>query len=130
MSRPTGRPRIIESPEEFEERANAYFAECARDETPLTITGLALALGFADRQSLYDYEKRDGFSGVARRARLQVENGYEMRMHGNSPTGAIFVLKNMGWSDKQQLEHTGEDGGPLDFTVTRKVVHVANDAES
>lgn len=110
---PGGRPRIIESPEEFEERAAAYFAQCADSGEFLTVTGLALAVGFADRQSLYDYQARPEFSGVVKRARLKVEHDYERRLATSSPTGAIFALKNMGWSDRQQFEHSGPDGGPI-----------------
>ena len=103
-----GRPPIIATPEEFEEKAEAYFAEVRdRKEFP-TVTGLAFALGFADRRSFYDYEKREGFSHIVKRARLLVENGYERQLQtGAKATGAIFALKNMGWSDSRQIEHQG-----------------------
>ena len=80
----------------------------------MTITGLALAVGFADRQSLYDYQARPEFSGVVKRARTVVENDYEKRLGLSSPTGAIFALKNMGWSDRQSHELSGPDGGPIE----------------
>lgn len=79
-----------------------------------TITGLALALGFESRQSMYDYEKKEAFSYTIKRARLEIENSYEqdIRNPDLTPTGAIFALKNFGWSDKQELQHTtiDEDG--------------------
>ena len=31
--------------------------------------------------------------------------------------GAIFILKNHGWSDTQKLELTGADGGPIDMRI-------------
>lgn len=100
-----GRPRIIETPEEFEQRASAFFAQCASEGSPITITGLALALGFADRQSLYDYQARSEFSGTVKWARLVVEHDYEMRLVTKArPTGEIFAMKNMGWSDRQSIE--------------------------
>jgi len=40
-------------------------------------------------------------------------------------TAAIFWLKNRRpdlWRDKQDLEHTGKDGGPLEIAVTHIVV--------
>ena len=37
-----------------------------------------------------------------------VEAEYEARLSGNSPAGAIFALKNCGWSDKHEYEHSGE----------------------
>lgn len=78
--------------------------EVVREPEPPTITGLALYLGFASRQSLYDYEKRGEYSYIIKNARLRVEKGYELRLHGNNPTGSIFALKNMGWYDKQEID--------------------------
>lgn len=79
-----------------------------REPEPETITGLAIFLGFESRQSFYDYEKQEKFSYVIKRARLYIENGYERRMIGDkNPTGSIFALKNMGWSDKQEIKHEG-----------------------
>jgi len=108
-----GRPRIVKSPKKFEELTEEYFAE---EDAP-TITGLALYLGFADRQSLYDYQKREEFSGIVKRARLRVEHAYEKRLGASNPTGAIFALKQMGWSDSRKIEHTGKDGEPLQVSV-------------
>lgn len=122
-----GRPRIIESPEEFEARAQAYFDECEADEVALTITGLALAVGFVDRQSLYDYQARPEFSGVVKRARTIVEHDYEKRLGAGKPTGAIFALKNMGWRDKVDHDLRTPDG-PMEFVVTRRVI--GTDADS
>lgn len=79
-----------------------------------TITGLALALGFESRQSMYDYEKKETFSYTIKRARLEIENSYEqdIRNPDLTPTGAIFALKNFGWSDKQEVinKTINEDG--------------------
>ncbi len=108
-----GRPPIIATPEEFEYLADWFFACCEEDGAPLTITGLALFLGFADRQSLYDYHGRDGFSCIVKRSRLRVEHGYECRLGGSKPTGAIFALKNMGWADNRSVQLGGPDGEPL-----------------
>jgi hypothetical protein len=120
-----GRPRIIETPEEFEAKAGEYFAELDRanlerfkeggGQRPPTIAGLALHLGFASRQSFYDYENEAGFSYSVRKTRLRIEQHHEERMSGNSPTGSIFWLKNHDWSDRQELEHTGRGGGPIEY---------------
>ena len=32
---------------------------------------------------------------------------YEKALHGRSPTGAIFALKNFGWTDKQDVDLSG-----------------------
>lgn len=70
----------------------------------LTITGLCIDLGFASRQSFYDYEKNDKFSYIIKRARLFIENEYESLLKAGQCTGAIFALKNMGWKDTQVIE--------------------------
>lgn len=113
-----GHPPIFKSPVEMQAKAEEYFTACRENEEPLTVCGLALALGFCDRQSLYDYQAKVEFSGLIKRLRAVIEEGYEKRLHGNSPTGAIFALKNMGWKDKTEHEHTGDfhivvnDGSP------------------
>lgn len=68
---------------------------------------MALALGFTSRGALDEYAHYDGFSHSVKRAKTYVELAYEKRLAGNAPTGAIFALKNMGWSDKQEIEHSG-----------------------
>ncbi len=90
------------TPEEMLEAIDVYLAE----EEDYTITGLALALGFESRQSIYDYEKREDFSYIIKRAKLYVENGYEKGLKTQYSSGSIFALKNMGWSDKSAEEVT------------------------
>lgn len=105
-----GRPRLYKTPEEFEAKVFEYQQYCKESKEPVTWTGLALFLGFSSRQSINEYEKYDGFSDVVKRAKLFVEWHYEMRVNGNNAAGPIFVLKNMGWSDKQELAHSSPDG--------------------
>jgi hypothetical protein len=121
MARP-GRKRIFSSPEELDERVDAYKDHCAENKEPVTETGLVLFLGFKSRQSLYDYSKRPEYADSIAYARLLVEHEYEKRLHGNNPTGAIFALKNKGWSDRQVLEHSGPEGGPMEIEVIRRIV--------
>lgn len=129
-----GRPPIYNNPEDLISACEEYFTYIegefeeqtikAKDEgsgkmitkkvkvwlrypEPATITGLTLYIGFADRGTLDDYEKKDEFSHIIKKARKIVEYHYEIRLHGDKNTGAIFALKNMGWSDKQELEHSG-----------------------
>jgi len=71
-----------------------------------TITGLSLFLGFADKQSMYDYKKKEEFSYPIKRALSVIENNYEMMLDSKTPTGAIFALKNMDWKDKIEQEIT------------------------
>jgi hypothetical protein len=104
------RPRIYESVEEMDQAIESYFMIYGLGTTtPATITGLALYLGFESRQSFYDYEGKEGFSYTIKRARLRIENEYEIKLSGNSVAGSIFALKNLGWKDKieQDLNHNG-----------------------
>ena len=102
-----GRPRIYDSAEELQEAVQAYFDD---NQGNFTITGLALNLGFESRQSFYDYEKDGRFSYTIKKARLTVEAFYESKLLTNNSTGAIFALKNFGWKDKVETEHSGEMG--------------------
>jgi hypothetical protein len=95
------------SPEQFEERSEAYFDYCLENKEPPTASGLAWHLGFASRQSLWDYKKDDAYKQLISRAMLFVEYGYERQMaNGRGDGGIVFALKNFGWTDKQQIEHS------------------------
>jgi hypothetical protein len=101
-----GHPAKFKSPEEMQVEIDKYFAD---EEEPIkTMCGLAIALGFCDRQSIYDYAKREEYSCTIKAAMLRIEQGYEKRVNGTTPTGPIFVLKNMGWSDRQDVHLTSE----------------------
>lgn len=106
-----GRPRHFDTPEELESACNDYFQHCKDDNVKTTITGLALYLGFCSRSSFDDYCKRDGFSYIIKRAKLAVENGYEL----SGLTIDIFALKNMGWIDKQEIDQTNK--GDMEIRV-------------
>lgn len=105
-----GRPRHYETPEDFDKKVEEYAAYCKAENEPATWTGLALFLGFSSRQGIDEYQKYEGFSDSVKRAKAFVEMEYEKRLCGTSPTGAIFALKNYGWSDRQDIAHTSPDG--------------------
>lgn len=111
-----GRPPIFETPEELEDKVNAYFALPGQT---ITISGLAFYLGFESRQSFYDYEKKPDFSYIIKRARIQVEISYEERLDSKNPTGAIFALKNMGWDDRTQIKHEGIPDQKITYLVAK-----------
>ncbi len=99
-----GRPRIIKSVKHFEAIAGAYFYNCEVNDKPILLTGLILALGLSSRAALDEYEKRQEFFNSVKRAKLRIEMEYEKRLLDKNPTGAIFALKNFGWTDKQQVD--------------------------
>lgn len=102
-----GRPPMFNLPEDLQNKVDEYFTHVKEQSEPITITGLCIYLGFESRQSFYDYEKKPEFTYIIKKARLRVENGYEIKLSGNNVAGAIFVLKNMGWQDKTQQELSG-----------------------
>jgi hypothetical protein len=108
---PQGRKRFFETPQDFIDKAEAYFLE--RVGKKVSWTGLCLSVGVSSRQGLERYkrgEHGDGFVDPIKKALLRVENYYE---EGENAAKDIFALKNFGWSDKQELEHTGPNGGPI-----------------
>lgn len=98
-----GRPPKWNSVEELNEQIDLYFAETPKEEW--TITGLAIALD-TSRQTLLDYEDKDEFSDTIKRAKLKVENGYEIDLKKYGRTGTIFALKNFDWRDKTETDIT------------------------
>lgn len=114
-----GRPPMFESAEELQEKIMEYFKSLVTyneegeqvTSKPALITGLALHLGFCSRQSFYDYEKKPLFTYTIKRARMMVEQSYEINLLGKGSTGAIFALKNMGWTDKMEMESKVEVTG-------------------
>lgn len=123
-----GRPPMYKTKEEIQEKIDAYFKECEGTiltdaegkpivdkwgnavmvgVRPLTITGLALALGFTSRQALLNYQAKDEFVDTILRAKAQVERYAEERLFDkDGANGAKFSLSNNfeGWREKQQIE--------------------------
>jgi hypothetical protein len=122
---PGGRPPTFNSPEVLQAKISSYFKtgvtkrrvvvgkgdnrRIEEIEVP-TITGLCYFLGFESRQSFYDYEQKKGFSYTIKKARLFMEQQYEEQLTAGNTIGAIFALKNFGWTDEQVQKHDVSDG--------------------
>jgi hypothetical protein len=128
MAHAGGRPWMYKSKEEMQEKIDAYFKECEGkllvdkegntvfdkygypiyvDRKPLTVTGLALALGFNSRQALLNYQGRKEFNDTITRAKTKIEQYAEERLFDkDGANGAKFSLANNfeGWKEKQQIE--------------------------
>lgn len=108
---PGGRPPIFNTVEDLESAIEAYFLSLERFDgegkplpnKPPTVSGLAYALGYADRSSLHSQAGRgEEFSYVLKRTILGIESFHETELsESGKPTGSIFWLKNHGWMDKQ-----------------------------
>ena len=98
----TGRPLKYKTVEELEKAIDAYFEERYEKAVPPTVSCLALYLGFAERQSIYDYKEKPEFSYTINKAITRIEDYAERTILNNdgSATGAIFWLKNHRWADK------------------------------
>ncbi len=108
------------TPAKLQADITLYFKKCETEKRPLTITGLALALG-TNRQTLINYEEKMGkdFDTIIKTAKLMCENYTdEFLFSGKQVAGAIFNLKNnYGWSDKVDV---GIDGLQDLFATMRK----------
>jgi len=127
-----GRKPKYKTPEEMQKRIDAYFEECKGhplldddgvavrdkfgypiilDAKPLTVTGLALALGFTNRLALLDYQAKPAFREVVERAKLRIENYAEMRLFDkDGANGARFNLQNnfKGWNADKAAQEEGK----------------------
>ena len=107
---PGGRPPLYSDPDEMQVLIDAYFERCETRDKPLTMGGLAYALGM-DRDTLLKYEKKDQFVGLIKRARDRVRLDVEERLLGSKGqvAGPIFWLKNNGaWVDKQEIREESD----------------------
>ena len=122
MSKKTGRPLKFATPEAMQVAIDNYFAICEEKNQPPTITGLALSLGFMDRQSLLDYADRDEFSCTVRVAKSRVEASIEAGLlKGYNPSGAIFNLKNnFKWNDKSEVVVNTDRTAQLKAAIERR----------
>lgn len=130
-SNPPGNPKAreiisikpkYELAKEMQKRCDLYFNECKKEKRPLTITGLALALGFLSRQSLLNYENAENHSktieaderklivDTIKKAKLRIEQYAEENLYtGRQVAGTIFNLKNnYNWIDRQDFQHGGD----------------------
>ena len=128
----TGKPKKYETDKELLQAVTEYFESILGEtneyiESP-TVTGLALHIGFASRQSIYDYIKDKEFSYILKRAITVIENHHEKRMDGDKVVGSIFVLKNMGWSDNLDLTTKGDKIADKIYQVREVIVDKTDEA--
>lgn len=110
--------KLLTCPEEIEMMSALYFDECynAEPRRPITMPGLAYALGFTSPGSIGKYRKSEGyeeFHDAMNRACLKVEafTAEQLYNKGVNVAGPVFALKNMGWKDK-------EADKPQDINIT------------
>lgn len=115
-SKKNGRPPKFESGADLAEQLLAYFDLCDKSKIMPTKAGLCLALTIT-RETYNQYKHKDGFSDALKGAELYMEDKWNQRLSGNSPTGAIFYLKNAfkeEYKDRHETDVT-TGGQPLQF---------------
>lgn len=138
-----GCPPMYKTPAEMQKVIDKYFEDCSGEyividgqvaqdkngdpiktkERPLTITGLALALGFSGRQALLNYEGKPQFMDTIKRAKSRIEQYAEERLFDKEGVnGAKFNLSNnfKGWSEKQQID-SNVNLAPVVFTGSDEI---------
>lgn len=108
-----GRPPKFDEPEEMQDAIDEYFETLSVSgeafPIPPTVSGLAYHLGMST-EALRNYESKDRFLATVKRAKQRIEMYLERRLYGNSPTGAIFNLKNnFKWKDVYENNNRNAD---------------------
>lgn len=107
-----GRPRLYNTPEEFQTKCDEYFALCDQTEKPYTVPGLAYHLGFEHRNVFNQYGRDyPEFKGTVSRARARIEaqRAGQLIEREGSTQGLQFDLKNnFGYFDRQEIDVSGK----------------------
>jgi len=108
-----GRPRK-NTPAQLQQLIDTYWALPGRK----TLAGMVLAAGYSDRQSFYDLGKLPEFSCIIKNAHQRIVHYYEdLGQEKNNPAFSIFLLKNLGYTDQQQLDITTKGNAVSGFAV-------------
>lgn len=88
-------------------------------------TDIPIVAEFAYQNGLYKqyFYDHDEFTDLVKMATSKKEAALEYgALKGTlNPTMAVFSLKQMGWTDKQQTEMTGSGGAPLQVIFSNKM---------
>ena len=113
------RPLKYSDPIEFQNMINQYFIDCDNNGKPYVITALCLYLG-TTRETLREYELRSEFVDAIKIAKERVANYCaELCLTARNPAGAIFMAKNHGFTDKQEIT--------LDANITQTIKPILDD---
>jgi len=100
-----GRPKIFKSVKEIDDKVDKYKAYLKDNAEPPTMAGLAYFLE-VDRKTLYNYSKDEDFFPTIKKYRDWVTMKLEEMSIKLTGGGTIFLLKNYGYTDKQEIENT------------------------
>lgn len=94
------------TPKELKQKGEAYKAYIDDTGKPPTFAGLAYYTG-VDRQTLYNYSQKDEYFGTIKALRDWILASYEEIAITKGHSGIIFLMKNYGYTDKQETEISG-----------------------
>lgn len=100
-----GRPKLFKSVKDIDSKVEAYKEYLEKNKRPPTMAGLAYYLG-CDRKTLYNYSKDDNFFPTIKKYRDWVMMNMEEAAIDKGGGGTVFLLKNYGYTDKQEIETT------------------------
>lgn len=104
---------LFKSAAELERLISGYFASCGLGEdggsfeSPPTVSGLAMALGFSSREELLGYGGKDSCRKLIDKALLKIEDFAESRLFDKGQySGAKFFLEGnfKGWDGGRDNE--------------------------
>lgn len=114
-----GHPLVVDGEVVLDKYGNPIYV----DKRPVTMTGLARALGYTTRKTIMDYKnKSKGFERVIAAARLRVEQYTEERLYDREGwNGARFSLAvNFGWQEDKSSNVTDGAKEVVIVELTRK----------
>ena len=105
---PTGRPRRWDTPEDLQKQVDPYFQDCEDRGRYPPIAGLAYYCK-VDRHTIYNYKNKDEYFHIVKRAREYIEMELEQFIMQKGNVGSIFIAKQYGYKDRQEIDHSSND---------------------
>ena len=101
-----GKRKAFKTVEDLEKAIDNYKQYLQANDRPPTIAGLAYYTGI-ERQTIYNYEKDEAYFDTIKKLRDWVIMTYEEEAIIKGNGGVVFMLKNYGYTDRQELLHDG-----------------------
>lgn len=116
-----GHPPLFTNPEQLQKLMIAYLEKCEKGKLMPNRAGLCVEIDIA-RDSYYEYRNKKEYSDTIKRFEQATESIWVQRLGGNSPTGAIFYLKNAFREDYKDRHET-------DITSGGEKLNILNDEQ-
>ena len=118
-----GQPPRFKNKEELQECIDRYKEYLEDTKSPPTVAGLAYYTGI-DRQTIYNYKEKDEFFGTIKGFMDYILFRWEEYGITNSSAGLIFMMKNYGYTDKQEIESTNTN---LNYNFEAELEELTNE---